>query len=123
MIRHRCTHTAPDRPEDLQDAVKQEARRQRRPEQLPHRADSEVRHSGKAWAYPSFFASPCFEIHVALCLPSPLRSDVGNWDRSVIQDILKEIAQTQQIDLNAKKRFKGQQGLVPSPLCQRIWIR
>jgi len=33
-------------------------------------------------------------------------SDVGNWDRSVIQDILKEIAQTQQIDLNAKKRFK-----------------
>lgn len=34
-------------------------------------------------------------------------SDVGNWDRSVVQDILKEIAQTQQIDLNAKKRFKG----------------
>lgn len=33
-------------------------------------------------------------------------SDVGNWDRSVIQDILKEIAQTQQIDLNAKKKFK-----------------
>jgi len=33
-------------------------------------------------------------------------SDVGNWDRSVVQDILKEIAQTQQIDLNAKKRFK-----------------
>lgn len=38
-------------------------------------------------------------------------SDVGNWDRSVIQDILKEIAQTQQIDLNAKKRFKGKSGL------------
>ena len=38
---------------------------------------------------------------------SPTFSDVGNWDRSVIQDILKEIAQTQQIDLNAKKRFKG----------------
>ena len=28
------------------------------------------------------------------------------WDRSVIQDIIKEIAQTQQVDLNAKKRFK-----------------
>ncbi|KAH8918971.1 DNA clamp loader [Atractiella rhizophila] len=33
-------------------------------------------------------------------------ADVGNWDRSVVQDILKEIAQTQQVDLNAKKRFK-----------------
>ncbi|KAI9637913.1 DNA clamp loader [Dioszegia hungarica] len=33
-------------------------------------------------------------------------SDVGNYDRVVIQDILKEIAQTQQVDLNAKQRFK-----------------
>lgn len=33
-------------------------------------------------------------------------SDVGMYDRSVIQDIIKEIAQTQQVDLNAKKRFK-----------------
>ena len=33
-------------------------------------------------------------------------SDVGNWDRSVIQDIIKEIAQTQQVDLSVKKRFK-----------------
>ncbi|KAK4048886.1 Replication factor C (RF-C) subunit [Microbotryomycetes sp. JL201] len=32
--------------------------------------------------------------------------DAGNWDRSVIQEVLKEIAQTQQVDLNAKKRFK-----------------
>ena len=38
--------------------------------------------------------------------PSPL-SDVGIYDRVVIQEILKEIAQTQQIDLNAKHRFKG----------------
>lgn len=29
------------------------------------------------------------------------------YDRVVIQDILKEIAQTQQVDLNAKQRFKG----------------
>ena len=35
------------------------------------------------------------------------RSDVGIYDRVVIQDILKEIAQTQQVDLNAKQRFKG----------------
>lgn len=35
-------------------------------------------------------------------------SDVGMYDRVVIQDILKEIAQTQQVDLNAKQRFKGQ---------------
>ncbi|KLO17136.1 P-loop containing nucleoside triphosphate hydrolase protein [Schizopora paradoxa] len=33
-------------------------------------------------------------------------SDVGIYDRVVIQDILKEIAQTQQVDLNAKQRFK-----------------
>ena len=34
-------------------------------------------------------------------------SDVGMYDRIVIQEILKEIAQTQQVDLNAKQRFKG----------------
>ncbi|CAO1638254.1 unnamed protein product [Parajaminaea phylloscopi] len=33
-------------------------------------------------------------------------SDAGGWDRLVIQDVLKEIAQTQQVDLNAKHRFK-----------------
>ncbi len=35
------------------------------------------------------------------------RRDVGIYDRVVIQDILKEIAQTQQVDLNAKQKFKG----------------
>ncbi|CCA66679.1 probable RFC5-DNA replication factor C, 40 KD subunit [Serendipita indica DSM 11827] len=33
-------------------------------------------------------------------------SDVGIYDRVVIQEILKEIAQTQQVDLGAKQRFK-----------------
>lgn len=33
-------------------------------------------------------------------------SDVGNYDRVVIQDLLKEVAQTQQVDANAKQRFK-----------------
>ncbi|KAH9945324.1 P-loop containing nucleoside triphosphate hydrolase protein [Epithele typhae] len=33
-------------------------------------------------------------------------SEVGNFDRVVIQDILKEIAQTQQVDLSAKQKFK-----------------
>lgn len=33
-------------------------------------------------------------------------SDAGGYDRLVIQDILKEIAQTQQVDQNAKHRFK-----------------
>ncbi|KAF8525782.1 P-loop containing nucleoside triphosphate hydrolase protein [Hysterangium stoloniferum] len=33
-------------------------------------------------------------------------SDVGMYDRVVIQEILKEIAQTQQVDLSAKQRFK-----------------
>lgn len=33
-------------------------------------------------------------------------SDVGNYDRIVVQDLLKEVAQTQQVDLSAKQRFK-----------------
>jgi len=33
-------------------------------------------------------------------------SDVGNHDRVVIQDLLKEVAQTQQVDLSAKQKFK-----------------
>jgi replication factor C subunit 3/5 len=33
-------------------------------------------------------------------------SDVGHNDRVVIQDLLKEVAQTQQVDLTAKQRFK-----------------
>ncbi|KAF9493136.1 P-loop containing nucleoside triphosphate hydrolase protein [Pleurotus eryngii] len=33
-------------------------------------------------------------------------SETGNYDRIVIQELLKEIAQTQQVDLNAKQRFK-----------------
>lgn len=33
-------------------------------------------------------------------------SDVGNYDRVVVQELLKEIAQTQQVDLTAKHRFK-----------------
>ncbi|KAL1647354.1 Replication factor C (RF-C) subunit [Diplodia intermedia] len=33
-------------------------------------------------------------------------SDVGNYDRVVVQDLLKEVAQTQQVDLAAKQRFK-----------------
>ncbi|KII85150.1 hypothetical protein PLICRDRAFT_45294 [Plicaturopsis crispa FD-325 SS-3] len=33
-------------------------------------------------------------------------SEAGNYDRIVVQELLKEIAQTQQVDLNAKQRFK-----------------
>jgi replication factor C subunit 3/5 len=33
-------------------------------------------------------------------------SDVGNYDRVVVQDLLKEVAQTQQVDLNARQKFK-----------------
>ncbi|KAJ5525637.1 Replication factor C subunit 5 [Penicillium frequentans] len=33
-------------------------------------------------------------------------ADVGNYDRVVIQELLKEVAQTQQVDLSAKQRFK-----------------
>ncbi|KAJ7688126.1 hypothetical protein B0H17DRAFT_1169569 [Mycena rosella] len=33
-------------------------------------------------------------------------SEAGNYDRVMIQELLKEIAQTQQVDLNAKQRFK-----------------
>ncbi|KAF7362416.1 AAA domain-containing protein [Mycena venus] len=41
-------------------------------------------------------------------------SEAGNYDRVVIQELLKEIAQTQQVDLNAKQRFKG--AAIHSPL-------
>jgi replication factor C subunit 3/5 len=34
-------------------------------------------------------------------------SEAGNYDRVVIQELLKEIAQTQQVDVGAKQRFKG----------------
>lgn len=43
------------------------------------------------------------------------RSEVGNYDRVVIQEILKEIAQTQQVDVNARHRFKGISWLLPPP--------
>jgi replication factor C subunit 3/5 len=33
-------------------------------------------------------------------------ADVGNYDRVIIQELLKEVAQTQQVDLSAKQRFK-----------------
>ena len=33
-------------------------------------------------------------------------SDVGSYDRVVVQDLLKEVAQTQQVDQNARQRFK-----------------
>lgn len=33
-------------------------------------------------------------------------SDVGNYDRVVVQDLLKEVAQTQQVDTSARQRFK-----------------
>jgi len=33
-------------------------------------------------------------------------SDVGNYDRVVVQDLLKEVAQTQQVDTNARQKFK-----------------
>lgn len=33
-------------------------------------------------------------------------SDVGNLDRVIIIELLKEVAQTQQVDLSAKQRFK-----------------
>ena len=34
-------------------------------------------------------------------------SEVGMYDRVVIQEILKEIAQTQQVDITARNQFKG----------------
>lgn len=36
-----------------------------------------------------------------------MRSDLGMYDRVIVQDVIKSIAQTQQIDANAKHQFKG----------------
>jgi hypothetical protein len=49
-------------------------------------------------------------------------SDVGIYDRVVIQDILKEIAQTQQVDLNAKQKFKGSSPGVQLPFASPLLI-
>ena len=37
-----------------------------------------------------------------------MHSDVGIYDRLVIQDLIKEAAQTQQVDSSAKRTFKGE---------------
>ena len=34
-------------------------------------------------------------------------SDVGMYDRLIVQELIKEIAQTQQVDVNAPRAFKG----------------
>ena len=44
-----------------------------------------------------------------------LCSEVGNYDRVVIQEIIKEIAQTQQVDMSARHRFKGASQLFRRP--------
>lgn len=56
-----------------------------------------------------FFALPyrARRIETDFATSLPAHSDVGQYDRIVIQEIIKEIAQTQQVDLNAKQKFKG----------------
>ena len=49
--------------------------------------------------------SPSY-LHVVCVERETTTSEVGNYDRVVIQEILKEIAQTQQVDLSAKQKFK-----------------
>lgn len=34
-------------------------------------------------------------------------SDLGMYDRVIVQDVIKSIAQSQQIDPNARHQFKG----------------
>lgn len=34
-------------------------------------------------------------------------SDLGIYDRVIVQDVIKGIAQTQQVDANARHQFKG----------------
>ena len=42
--------------------------------------------------------------YIYIC--AKVASDVGYYDRAVIQEILKDVAQTQQVDTNARYRFK-----------------
>lgn len=35
------------------------------------------------------------------------KSDLGIYDRVIVQDVIKAVAQSQQIDANAKHSFKG----------------
>jgi|JXWR01.1.fsa_nt_gb hypothetical protein len=36
-------------------------------------------------------------------------SDLGIYDRVIVQDVIKSIAQTQQFDVNARHQFKGKE--------------
>lgn len=94
-------NTAQDRPAGVPHAHEAQAGRERRAEQLPHRDHAKVRVVAALCRN-----SPLLDTNFA-CLRLPLDSEVGHYDRVVIQEILKEIAQTQQVDLNAKQRFKG----------------
>lgn len=56
----------------------------------------------------ALFRSPdCRALVRAKTVRVCVHSDLGNYDRAVVQEVLKDIAQTQQVDLNARKRFKG----------------
>lgn len=46
-------------------------------------------------------------MRISLISKRYLFSDLGMYDRVIVQDVIKNIAQSQQIDQNAKHQFKG----------------
>jgi hypothetical protein len=105
--------TAQDRPTSICNPFKTETRRECGTKQLSHRTHTKV-------CFRMNTSSPSVSgMLIKASRSRSICSDVGIYDRVVIQDILKEIAQTQQVDFNAKQKFKGP---LPFPLSLQLNI-
>ncbi|KAA8565065.1 hypothetical protein EYC84_010824 [Monilinia fructicola] len=87
-------------------------RRQKKPASSARSKNSTGPRSKKSRSIPASFnsrlrrASSSSNIVSSLYHLEITPSDVGNYDRVVISELLKEVAQTQQVDQSAKQRFK-----------------
>lgn len=60
--------------------------------------------------------------HASCLILTDSISDLGIYDRVIVQDVIKGIAQTQQIDSNAKHQFKGKKTTMRAQRERELWI-